>query len=649
MPTSGSTDSAAIRRARFLFLERGEVPPWLPGPLVSSWQRCAVLGVPHERPEISEPVMQREFRLARERSETLLGLAATELDALGECMEDTPGLVLLTDADGMVLERRGNLDFLQKAEQVALQPGVNWSEQARGTNAIGTALTEHRSVLVRGCQHFCQSNEILTCSAVPVLTPTGEMAGVLDISSDPRLAPGYARGLIQMAVAQIEHRWFSLDLRGRRMVTLHANPALLGTWQEAILLFEEDVLVAANRVAITLLGLEWGSLRHVRYAHLFAGAMPEGLVVAVVMRDGRKVFARSFSQKPPAVAVPEPDRGRAVPGDSARRVPRGRSAADPDPERRRGPAGIYWDAASREQLNLAVRAVNAGVPVMILGETGTGKELFTRALHAASKRGHRNLVMLNCAAIPEGLIESELFGYEDGAFTGARQKGSPGKIKDADGGILFLDEIGDMPLSMQARLLRVLQSKEVAPLGGSRAAVVDFVPVCATHRNLEAEVAAGRMRQDLFYRLHHFCVRLTPLRERPDFPVLLDTLLQGSGAGERGIDLAPEARAVLQAHTWPGNLRELANLLRTLVALADDGTLLGVEDLPPEYRRPPSAPAPAPPPPAVGPLHLDALTRQAVEQAIAANKGNMTAAAKALGLHRSTLYRMLGRPKVPGR
>ncbi|WP_306600930.1 sigma-54-dependent Fis family transcriptional regulator [Geothrix sp. 21YS21S-2] len=616
-----SNDRAAIRKARFLFLERGEVPPWLPGPLVSSWKRCAVLGVPLERPEVSEPVMQRELRLARERSETLLGLAATELDALGECMEDTPGLVLLTDADGMVLERRGNLDFLHKAEQVALQPGVNWSEQARGTNAIGTALTEHRSVLVRGCQHFCQSNEILTCSAVPVLTPTGEMAGVLDISGDARLAPGYARGLIQMAVAQIEHRWFSLDLRGRRMLTLHSNPALLGTWQEAILLFEGDVLVAANRVAITLLGLDWASLRQVRFQHLFSGAMPDDLAVPLVMRDGRRIFARTFGQKP------------------ARSAP-------PEPARQRGPAGVYWDASSREQLNLAVRAVNSGVPVMILGETGTGKEMFTRALHAASRRGHKNLVMLNCAAIPEGLIESELFGYEDGAFTGARHKGNPGKIKEADGGILFLDEIGDMPLAMQARLLRVLQDKEVAPLGGSRSTLVDFVPVCATHRDLEAEVAAGRMRPDLFYRLHHFCVRLTPLRERADFPALLDTLLQGSGASERGIALTAEARAALQAHSWPGNLRELANLLRTLVALADDGEVISLEGLPPEYRRGRTVPkAPAPAAPAEAPLHLDALTRQAVEQAIAANRGNMTAAAKALGLHRSTLYRMLGRPR----
>lgn len=630
------TQRAAIQKARYLFMERGEIPVWLPGPLAQSWQRSLQLGVLPERPQGMSPLMQQELQLAKERSETLLRLASLELDALAECVSDSPGMVLLTDADGLVLERRGNLEFLQKAEHVALQPGMDWSERARGTNAIGTALAEQHPVEVWGCQHFCHAHEIITCSAGPIVTPSGELAGVLDISCDARLTQGSARGLVQMAVAQIEHRWFTQEAGGRRMLSVQANPALLGTWQEAILLFEDDFLVAANRVAITMMGLDWGSLRQLRFQHLFKGAMPDGITVPLEMRDGRTVFARCHGEQKPHSRV-----------------------AAGSPPRQPGPAGVYWDSSTRDQLNLAVRAVNADLPVLILGETGTGKDLFARALHASSRRSHKPMVSLNCAAIPEGLIESELFGYEVGAFTGARHKGSPGKIREADGGILFLDEIGDMPLSMQARLLRVLQNKEVAPLGGSRSVVVDFVPVCATNRDLEIEVKEGRVRADLFYRLQHFCVHLKPLRERPEFPTLLDTLLLGCGAAERGIQLSPQARQALHLHRWPGNFRELANLLRTLVALADDGACIKLADLPPEFRQPSPvgdlaeslSPAGDPLPTkgsapfaAVEPMTpLDALTRQAVEQAILASQGNMTAAARSLGLHRSTLYRILQR------
>ena len=609
---------AAIQKARYLFMERGEVPSWLPRQLADSWRRSARLGVPPGQRDLPAPLVQQELRLAKERSTTLLQMAALELDALADYVSDAPGMVLLTDADGVVLERRGSCEFLQKAEAVALQPGADWSEGVRGTNAIGTALAEQRSVDVWSYEHFCHAHEVLTCSAAPIVTPTGDLAGVLDVSGDARLAPGLTRGMVQMAVAQIEHRWFTQALSGRRVLILQGNPALLDTWQEAILLFEGDALMAANRVAITMLGLDWASLKQVRFQHLFKGEMPGGLTVPLELRDGRRVFAYCRGARRPQVPAP----------------------AAPAPSRPPGPAGIFWDTSTREQLNRAVRAVNADLPVLILGETGTGKEMFARALHASCRRSDKPMVTLNCAAIPDSLIESELFGYEAGAFTGARAKGSPGKVREAAVGILFLDEIGDMPLSLQARLLRVLQNKEVTPLGGARAVVVDFVPVCATHRDLEAEVTAGRVRADLYYRLQHLCVHLKPLRERLEFPALLDTVLRGCGAEDRGVRLDEGARLALCAYSWPGNFRELGNLLRTLVALADDGACLGLDDLPPEIRchRPapataaPAAPdLPEPGEDAEPTLPLTTLTRQAVEQAILAHQGNMTAAAQGPG------------------
>jgi transcriptional regulator of acetoin/glycerol metabolism len=323
---------------------------------------------------------------------------------------------------------------------------------------------------------------------------------------------------------------------------------------------------------------------------------------------------------------------------------------------------MVWDAASDAMLARAIRAIDADIPVLLQGETGTGKEVFVRAAHQASTLRSAPLVAVNCAAIPEGLLESELFGYEDGAFTGARRRGSPGRIRQAEGGILFLDEIGDMALGLQARLLRVLQDGEVLPLGAGRPVTVRFRLVAATHQDLKAAVADGRFRSDLYYRLNHLSVTLRPLRDRQPLDAIIDAVFQATGAPARDITLDSTARQCLAGHDWPGNLRELANLLRTLVALADDGSTITPADLPGEIgaARPLGPPMPLPQAclPQAGLPHtapvfaapmsdaapmasLRSMTDDALTRALAAHDGNISAAARALGIHRATLHRRL--------
>nr|WP_238377328.1 sigma 54-interacting transcriptional regulator [Vogesella sp. EB] len=265
--------------------------------------------------------------------------------------------------------------------------------------------------------------------------------------------------------------------------------------------------------------------------------------------------------------------------------------------------------------------------MLVLGETGVGKERFVQALHAASSRAGAPLVAVNCAAIPEGLIEAELFGYEEGAFTGARKQGARGRLREADGGILFLDEIGDMPASLQARLLRVLQERLVVPLGGGIGQKVDVRIVAATHRNLEHEVAAGRFRADLYYRLGHYPLRLPPLRERGDVAQIAANLLAQHGGARRGVTLSAALADFIRRYPWPGNLRQLDNLLKTLLALVDDGTELGLTHLPDTLREHHPAAASA----ASGQL----------AQLLQQHGGNASAAARALGISRSTFYRRL--------
>jgi len=303
----------------------------------------------------------------------------------------------------------------------------------------------------------------------------------------------------------------------------------------------------------------------------------------------------------------------------------------------------HGDARVRRAIDRAHCIIDKPIPLLIQGESGVGKEMFAQAFHRSGSRAGRPFVALNCAAIPEALIESELFGYIGGAFTGANKEGAIGKIVQACGGTLFLDEIGDMPLSLQVRLLRVLQEREVIPLGGVQPVPVDVSLICATHHQLMEAVAGGRFREDLYYRINGLTVTLPPLRERTDTLELADAMLRAC-APERALSLSPEVRHLFVRHTWPGNLRQLNNAVRVAAALIDeDEDVVLPVHLPEELFEPidhndglPTGAA------GTSAGNLRATTRSAIERALARTGGNISAAARLLGISRNTLYRRMG-------
>ncbi|MBB6250857.1 sigma-54-dependent Fis family transcriptional regulator [Nitrospirillum iridis] len=608
----------------------------IPPVIVRSWRRCADRGLRADRPAHQDPLSRADLAALRERHNTLMRLATPELDTLHQAMRDLGGMVLLTNDRGLILDARGEGGFVRRARRVSLQPGAGWGEDDEGTNAVGTALAERTLIQVRGPEHYLTDNAFLICTAMPVMDPYGTLAGVIDLSGDMRQWPSTtqgpdARALASLAVAHLEHRWAVQAAAGHELlVRLHAHPGWLGTPQEGLLAVDGGVIRAASPAALAMLGLGAEAIGDTRLDEVLDGALAPGEGVLRPRDGGRPLHAR----------VTAPARGRPL-----KRPPVRRPARTPTPAaapQTMGRDGILWDATTRPLLDRAILALNAGIPILLQGETGTGKEVFVRAAHAAGARAQAPLVAVNCAAIPEGLLESELFGYEDGAFTGARRGGHRGQIRQADGGLLFLDEIGDMPPALQARLLRVLQDGEVTPVGG-RPVKVDFRLVAATHRDLAAAVAAGTFRADLYYRLKHLVVTLPPLRQRP-LDSIIDALMTTFGAGDRGIRLAPAARDRLRRHDWPGNLRELANLLRTLVALSPTGTLIAPADLPAELEEPLAGTAVlgGGEGQAVHPTSsLKAREEDAIRQALARHRGNVSAAARELGVHRCTLHRRL--------
>ncbi|MFG1296870.1 sigma-54-dependent Fis family transcriptional regulator [Xanthobacter variabilis] len=643
----------ALVAARQRFFSGEAICTGVAEPILRSWTRCAARGLPPGGRVAPEPVTAGELRQHRDRAETLRRRCRPELEALHADAAVTGSIVILTDPSGLVLDTIGSAEFADRAAQVSLLPGVNWSETAIGTNAIGTALVERRPLEVRGAEHYAEAHGILSCAAAPILDPFGEVVGLLDLSGPSAVAQMHALGLVQLAVNQVEHRLFEGAFPGHTVVRFHTDASFLGTSREGILVFENYRLVAANRWGLAQLSLGWDALGTCRYSELFEGSLGRSAEVRRVRSTRGDTLHARMEQQPSRHAssrtsAAQPDGSRAVSAPAPTATP-----AEPLPAAlsRQSPEPCF-DAVTAEALRRAVRLLDAGVPVLIQGETGSGKEVFSRQIHARSQRAQRPFAAVNCAALPEGLIESELFGYEDGAFTGARRAGFKGLLREADGGVLFLDEIGDMPLALQTRLLRVLQEREVTPLGGGKPVPVDFHLVCATHRDLKQLVDVGTFRADLYFRIAQYTVALPALRHLPEREALVRHFWRELAGEGDAPALSPECVATLACYSWPGNFRQFVGTLKVLHALAEPGGILGPEALPADLRadlRDGPRDAPADVADTLREDDLQTVTRATIQAALAACNGNISMAARRLGIHRSTLHRHLAAERHPGK
>ena len=475
-----------------------------------SHQRSASFGLREsDTPDFSSP-LRSDLRNALDDNRFLFQHAAPVMETLYDQIANTHSMVLLTSARGMVLHSLGDTDFLEKASRVALTPGMDWSEQSKGTNAIGTALSEQEALTVHGNQHFMNANKFLTCSAAPIFDPYGQVIGALDVTGDQRSYHQHTLALVRMSAQMIENHMFADIFPKAIRIHFHTRSEFLGTLVEGIAVFSpEGRFISANRSAQFQIGLPFSALKAHTFSslfgipisslfELFSGAMPAPK--QLVLHNGVTVWCRAKLKSSAPWSV---SHGDATVSADAAQAPAPAATDEPKamPPRKPKLSTLQYLDTGDPQVAAVIHKLRmvAGkdIPVMILGETGTGKDLLAQAIHGDSPRAGQPFVSVNCASIPETLIESELFGYEEGAFTGARKKGSIGKILQANGGTLFLDEIGDMPKHLQARLLRVLQERKVSPLGAGKEVDVDVAVVCATHKNLKDMIARGDFREDL--------------------------------------------------------------------------------------------------------------------------------------------------------
>ncbi|WP_453932893.1 sigma-54-dependent Fis family transcriptional regulator [Acidovorax temperans] len=644
----------ALQQARRHLLEHGHCPTGLVDErLARSWGRSMAAGLAPAGRAAADLPSPGELREAMACNHSLLTHSRPIMEYLFDQVRHSHSVVVLADRAGMLMHTLGSPGFVDKAERVALTCGASWHESHRGTNAIGTALAEGTAVEVHGGEHFLERNSFLTCAASPILSATGELLGILDISGDHRNGHAHTLGLVSTAARMIENRLLVATCKRNVRLHLHREPEGIGSVAEGIVAVSADGwIVGANRVALTQLGLHMGDVGATPLAQVLDVRLDDLLShhhrrpqqpQALRLRGGALLYAQVQLD---AAAWPAARWVRGTPG-----APAANESAD-DALARLDTGDARWRAAADK----ARRVVGKPIAVLIQGESGVGKEVFARALHASGPRRAGPFVAINCAAIPEHLIESELFGHVAGAFTGARKEGSLGRLREAHGGTLFLDEIGDMPLPLQTRLLRVLQDRSVTPVGAGHAVPVDFCLISATHCQLLQAAEQGRFRHDLYYRLNGLTVQLPALRERTDFAALTAQLLADL-ATEQGlphpVQVAPDLLQRLAAHPWPGNLRQYASVLRTACAMLAEGEdTLGWEHLgddivqalqtaaPPVFNKLAGLANPRPVP-AAEVLSLQELSSAAIDQALQSARGNVSQAARQLGISRQTLYRKL--------
>ena len=615
--------------------------PHLPGdrdPIIArSWRRCVHdYGLDPARPAEARFVPRQVLREHQDQADELINVARAGVEQLYRQIAELGYVILLTDNRGIAVQFLGDPADEKAHRKTGLFLGSDWGEDHAGTCAVGTCIKEQQALTCHQHDHFSAWHTNLTCTAVPMFNPQGQLLAVLDISalhSPPtKDSQTFALQLVKQYARMIEDAYFMRLYRERPILCFDGSREFVLINRRYLLALGDDgELLAGNTAARGLLaehGLmapgPFGTPGRARIDQLFDCELVDILSIPHASNDQVRAFRTQRQHQLFFAALMEPRRSAPAP-------------AERNDETAYSPLDALADdaPAMRKMLARARRLCSEPLNVLLNGETGTGKERLARALHESGSRRQAAFVAINCGAMPESLIESELFGYAPGTFTGARSKGMRGLIQQADGGTLFLDEIGDMPLHLQTRLLRVLAEQEVMPLGAEKPVKVDIRVIAASHRDLRQMVEAGAFREDLFYRLNGALLKLPPLRERADKGYLIERVFAELAHGRRGNPhLRGDAMSALLAYPWPGNIRELRNVLQYALATCE-GEEITVQDLPDECLP--------------GILVRGRQAEVAIEEAADAdlrgllrrNRWNITAVARELGVSRPTVYRRM--------
>jgi transcriptional regulator of acetoin/glycerol metabolism len=591
----------------------------------SSWERCREAGLEHNSKPIIEINDRGSYADSIDKNRVLLETTKQKVMPFYEHLLENSGcLVQLADYDGQILNSWGEQHFSNQPLDGLFNKGAFWKEGLVGTNAIGTALATSSIVQIHYDEHFLLANRFMTGSAAPIIDAQGDTLGVIDISTDKYIPQAHTLGLVKMMSQAVENQIIISNFQASHLLFWFNTSAenIDSQWSALLVLDDTGRVISSNKRAKLVMGEH---LVDLNVEQLFNQSLPA--LLSNNQRTANKVINSQGVRFYGQIVVPKKLSLIKPTGLSDTKM------------KKTGPLTVEkinsGDPSIARSLRQVSKVIGKNIPILIYGETGAGKEVFVKAIHQLSERAKGNLVAVNCAAIPKELVESELFGYEKGAFTGANPKGYIGLIREANEGTLFLDELGDMPLNIQTRLLRVLQEKKVTPVGSTKSYEVDFQLFSATNVNLKQRVSLGEFRQDLFYRISGLNITLPALRDRQDKEQIIKHLVNTHKESDERIVVTSDVIELFKNHPWPGNVRQMEAVIQIALAMSEEGEITA-EHLPDDFFE-------------------DMIHDEESRTLVTANdadevewydiyqkfKGNISETAKALGVSRNTIYKRL--------
>ncbi|MGR5980386.1 sigma-54-dependent Fis family transcriptional regulator [Bacillus cereus] len=585
-----------------------------------SWHRCRQANVNPYMNKGQKILSSNVFQEQKKKSEIFLDIALPQIQNMRKTIDELQMMALLIDPDGYVLSLSGNKQTLKRAKHINFIEGVKWTEAAVGTNAIGTALEIEEAIMISGTEHYSVASHSWSYAAAPIHNDDGKLIGVLDFSCPIEFSHPYMLGMVTSIAHAIE-RECSIRVHQNELHLIHRFLDVIDSDEQVVICNHRDVIVSASKSVRERIN-NWSRMKLEELMHHGLETKLEIPVYSNERMIGKCMYLKKNKQ---------------INTYSAFAFIKGITFS-----------GVTGTSKAFQHTLEEIKLVSpTDASVYVCGETGVGKEYVARAIHENSPRKDGPFIAVNCGSLPKELMESELFGYVEGAFTGARRQGYKGKFEQAHGGTLFLDEIGEVPPEMQVALLRVLQERTITPIGSSKEVPVNIRIITATHKDLLRLVEEGKFRQDLYYRLHVYPLYVPSLIERKED---ISYFIQHFCERKNWNVVFPKSicNQFLQ-HTWPGNIRELVNVLERIYILSQGReicekqvafllqTMMGNQqqlELQVENKT-------------EHPLNFrEKIQRDSMIEVLQKTNGNVSLAAKLLDVPRSTFYKRMQKYKL---